>query len=206
MMGKFFSFAGQSLSLLVLYILYSLLAALGVAYVLVTTSFQIRPITLLVLGILAWAAASQGLSFFTDYVLSLELSVYLWTYLCIGFWEAVLVIPVCSCILLIQGLISDSNNRSIGYVLKKVSNIFVLGVSLYSAALASRTRGFLWRGIRPDLCVPRSGSPMVFASRIRAFRLGAQTVFRPGQASRPSVVSRPEAERDQFNASPGSFA
>ncbi|MEJ2368879.1 MAG: CDP-alcohol phosphatidyltransferase family protein, partial [Acidobacteriota bacterium] len=117
MMGKFFSFAGQSLSLLVLYILYSLLAALGVAYVLVTTSFQIRPITLLVLGILAWAAASQGLSFFTDYVLSLELSVYLWTYLCIGFWEAVLVIPVCSCILLIQGLISDSNNRSIGYVL-----------------------------------------------------------------------------------------
>lgn len=140
-MGKFFSFAGQSLSLLVLYILYSLLAALGVAYVLVTTSFQIRPITLLVLGILAWAAASQGLSFFTDYVLSLELSVYLWTYLCIGFWEAVLVIPVCSCILLIQGLISDSNNRSIGYVLKKVSNIFVLGVSLYSAALAYEAFG-----------------------------------------------------------------
>jgi len=91
---------------------------------------------LLFLGILAWGVASQGLRVLRDYALSLELSIYLFAYLCYGPWLAILCILLCSLLLIPQGMVEDGRNRNAVYVFRKLSNIFVLGAALYLAGLA----------------------------------------------------------------------
>ncbi len=116
-----------------MFVLYGVLALLLLPLPLYMARLQSTWYVLLFLGFLAWGAASQGLRILRNYALSLELSIYLFAYLCFGPWLSILSIFLCSLLLIVQGAVVDPGNRNAVFVFRKLSNTLVLGLSLYLA-------------------------------------------------------------------------
>ena len=133
--GFFETPPGTSVPVGRLFILYGSLALALTPIPLYLTPIAGKWDVLLFLGILAWGVASQALRILKDYALSLELSIYLFAYLCYGPWLAILCILLCSLLLILQGMVEDARSRNAVFMFRKLSNTFVLGASLYVAGL-----------------------------------------------------------------------
>ena len=96
---------------------------------------DVRWLWALVLGLLAWGALTQGLPILSG-IVSLELALYLFAFLCASLPTAFITILVCTLLSILSALATDPSARRLGFVARKLGNTFVLGSALYAAAWA----------------------------------------------------------------------
>lgn len=95
----------------------------------------------LLLGVLGWGATSQGLTVYSEFLLSLELGVYLFAFLVLGPSTAVQTVLVTTVLSIVQGLVRRPSDRTLEYVLRKGGNFFILGCALMVACAAYTAAG-----------------------------------------------------------------
>jgi len=95
----------------------------------------------LLLGLLGWGATSQGLTVYSEFILSLELGVYLFAFLVVGPSTALQTLLVTTVISVVYGMVDRPADRTLEFLLRKLGNFFILGVSLMAACAVYTAAG-----------------------------------------------------------------
>lgn len=131
-------------------------------------------------GCIAWGALQQGLVGVVEgWILSLEVGVYLFVFLVHGFWPAFVAVLVTSLIALVHGLAVNPPDRHLDFCLRKVANVFVLGVALLAAAALYR-----WAGGSQPLISLKGGDILALVLFWLGFTLVNNALFWPVDVSR----------------------